>query len=127
MKQEEKANMTTVLVVDDDPDLVAICSLVLEDEGYTVAIAHNGMEAFEAIESAPADVVLMDVMMPIMDGITVCKMVKRDPRTKGLPVIIMSASETLCAQARTASADAVIAKPFDIDYLVSTVNQFAPI
>lgn len=125
MKQREKVNMPRVLVVDDDPDLLAICSLILEHEGYDIGIARNGVEAYEAMSNDGPDVVLMDVMMPVMDGITVCKMMKRNPRTKNLPVIIMSASESLREQAKSASADAVIAKPFDIDYLVSTVNHFA--
>lgn len=117
--------MPRVLVVDDDPDMVAICSLVLEYEGYDIDVARNGVEAYESVSNHHTDVVLMDVMMPVMDGITVCKMMKRDPRTCDLPVIIMSASETLREQAKIASADAVIAKPFDIDHLVSTVNHFA--
>lgn len=128
MVMKDKDNMTKVLVVDDDPDLVAVCSLVLEYEGYDIAVARNGVEAYKVLSEAgpnAPDVVLMDVMMPVMDGITVCKMVKRDPHTRDLPVIIMSASESLREQARNASADAVIAKPFDIDYLVSTVHQFA--
>lgn len=127
MKRKGDPHMPRVLVVDDDPDLVAICSLVLEFEGYSIDIARNGVEAYEAMAHDLVDVVLMDVMMPIMDGITVCKMLKRDPRTKDLPVIIMSASESLREQARTASADAVIAKPFDIDHLVSTINHFATV
>ncbi len=117
--------MAKVLVVDDDPDLVAICSLVLESEGYNIHTARNGYEAYDAIANNAADVVLLDAMMPVLDGITVCKMVKRDPRTKDLPVIMMSASSSLCEQAEINCADAVITKPFDIDHLVSTVNQFA--
>lgn len=125
MKAKELGDMTKVLVVDDDPDLVAICSLVLGVEGYSIGVARNGAEAYHTATNDGVDVVLMDVMMPVMDGITVCKMLKCDPKMKDLPVIIMSASESLRDQAMTANADAVIAKPFDIDFLVSTVNQFA--
>jgi len=120
-----KVAMPKVLVVDDDPDLVAICSLVLESEGYDITTASNGCEAYDAIANNTADVVLLDAMMPVLDGITVCKMVKRNPLTKDLPVIMMSASPGLCEQAKINCADAVISKPFDLDYLVSTVNQFA--
>jgi len=123
--EERKPDMPKVLVVDDDPDLVAICSLVLESEGYDIHTAKNGYEAYDAIAKREADVVLLDAMMPVLDGITVCKMVKRDPRMKDLPVIMMSASSSLCEQAKNSCADAVISKPFDIDHLVSTVNQFA--
>src|ERR1044071_1786646 len=107
-------NMPKVLVVDDDPDLVAICSLILESEGYAVDAARDGIEAIDKLKDDGIDLILLDVMMPVLDGISVCKMVKRDPHTKDLPVIIMSASNTLQEQGRVC-ADAVLAKPFDID------------
>ncbi len=113
-----------VLVVDDDPDLAALCSFLLESEGYDTDIARNGYEAYKAISDAPVDVVLLDAMMPVLDGLTVCRMIKRDPNLKDLPVILMSASRRLCEEAR-GSADAVISKPFDLDNLVDTVQHFA--
>ena len=113
-----------VLVVDDDPDLAALCSLLLESEGYDTDIARNGFEAYKAISDDHVDVVLLDAMMPVLDGLTVCRMIKKDPNLKDLPVIVMSASRRLCDEAR-GKADAVISKPFDLDNLVSTVSQFA--
>ena len=115
-------SMPKVLVVDDDPDLVAICSLVLESEGYAVDAALNGLAAVDKVSKEGADVMLLDVMMPVLDGLSVCKMVKRDPRTAEVPVIIMSASEVLRERGR-GCADAVLIKPFDIDILLSTVNN----
>jgi len=111
-------------VVDDDPDLAALCSLLLESEGYDTDIARNGYEAYDAISSEHIDVVLLDAMMPVLDGLTVCRMVKRDPDLKDVPIILMSASERLCDEAQ-GSADAVISKPFDLDNLVDTVHHFA--
>lgn len=113
-----------VLVVDDDPDLAALCSLLLESEGYDTDIARNGFEAYKAISDDHVDVVLLDAMMPVLDGLTVCRMIKKDPNLKDLPVIVMSASKRLCEEARD-KADAVISKPFDLDNLVNTVGQFA--
>ena len=113
-----------VLVVDDDPDLAALCSLLLESEGYDTDIARNGYEAYNAISNEHVDVVLLDAMMPVLDGLTVCRMVKRDPDLKDVPIILMSASRRLCDEAR-GSADAVISKPFDLDNLVDTVHHFA--
>src|SRR5207237_8701067 len=76
---EERGNRhmpTKVLVVDDDPDLVAICSMVLEGEGYTVESARNGSEAVDKLQDHDdIDLVLLDVMMPVLDGLSVCKMV----------------------------------------------------
>lgn len=125
--RENGGKVPRVLVVDDDPDVVAICSLVLESEGYEVAAALNGSEAVDKVTKSEGDidVVLLDVMMPVIDGLTVCKMVKRDPRTRDLPVIIMSASEVLREKSVDCHADAVISKPFDIDSLLDTVGQFA--
>ncbi len=113
-----------VLVVDDDPDLAALCSMLLESEGYDTDIARNGSEAYDAISNDHIDVVLLDAMMPVLDGLTVCRMVKRDPNLKDVPIILMSATRRLCDEAR-GSADAVISKPFDLDNLVNTVHHFA--
>ncbi len=114
--------MPRILVVDDDPDVVTICSLVFESEGYDVSTARNGREAYNFLSHNETDAVLLDVMMPFLDGISVCKMVKRDPHTKDLPIVIMSASERLY-EGRACSANAVIPKPFDIDHLVDTINE----
>jgi CheY-like chemotaxis protein len=118
--------MPKVLVVDDDPDLATICSLVLESEGYHTDVATNGIDAYDTLttDNVDVDVVLLDVMMPSLDGITVCQMVKDDPRTCDVPVIIMSASEALREQARKSCADAVLEKPFDIAVLLDTVGRF---
>ena len=115
--------MPKVLVVDDDPDLAAICSLILESEGYETSVANNGVDAYDRVIATRVDAVLLDVMMPVMDGLTVCRLLKSDPETEQLPVIVMSASEKLREQARVAQADAVIAKPFNIDDLVLAVNK----
>src|SRR4051794_26327334 len=92
--------MPKVLVVDDDPDLVAICSLILESEGYSVEAARNGSEAVDKLQDNDIDLMLLDVMMPVLDGLSVCKMVKRDPRTKNLPVVLISASSVLREKGR---------------------------
>ncbi len=112
-----------VLVVDDDPDLAVICSLVLESEGYDTNIARNGVEAYDLLKADNIDLVLLDVMMPVMDGLTVCKMMKRNPAMRDLPVIIMSASDTMRAQAVSCHANAIIDKPFDIDLQIDTVGR----
>ena len=122
---EARTSVTKVLVVDDDPDLLLACSLVLESEGYEVDAARNGSEAIDKLAEDGIDVVLLDVMMPVLDGLSVCKMVKKDPRTKDLPVVLISASTALRERGRHC-ADAVLEKPFDIDYLVDTVGHFAP-
>ncbi len=123
--EEGRSDMPKVLVVDDDPDLVAICSLVLESEGYSVAAARNGCEAVDKVTGDGVDIMLLDVMMPTLDGLSVCKIIKRNPRTRHLPIIIMSASDALGEQG-LGLADAVLHKPFDIEKLLHTVSAFAP-
>jgi len=72
---------------------------------------------------ANADILLLDVKMPLLDGVSVCKIVKENPSTSTVPVIVMSASEVLLKEAENARADAVIAKPFDIGLLIDTVGR----
>ena len=115
--------MPRVLVVDDDPDLAAICSLILESEGYETTVARNGVEAYDRLSATRVDAILLDVMMPAMDGLTVCRLVKGDPATEQVPIIVMSASERLREQATLCHADAVLPKPFNIDDLVLAVNN----
>jgi CheY-like chemotaxis protein len=115
--------MPKVLVVDDDPDLVAICSFILESEGYEVGVARNGFEALDRIARDGIDLVLLDAMMPAMDGITVCRLVRDSQCGRRVPVVIMSASQIMCERAKQHQADAVLPKPFSIDELLGIINR----
>ncbi len=115
--------MTKVLVADDDPNLLAVCVEVLEFEGYDVQIAMDGGQALDRLYSGGIDIALLDVMMPIMDGVAVCEKIKADgPGLHNLRIVLMSASETF-RRVGTRCADAVLEKPFDIDLLVSTIDE----
>jgi CheY-like chemotaxis protein len=81
----------SVLVVDDIPDNVALLALELQDRGYKVISASDGPSALELAASTPPDVILLDVMMPGMDGIEVCKRLKANPLTEPIPVLLISA------------------------------------
>jgi CheY-like chemotaxis protein len=117
-------NLPKVLVVDDDPAILEICSDLLQTEGYTVTIATNGQQALEQIRMNPPNVVLMDIMMPILDGVEACRQVKANPTTADIPVVLMSARTNLTRQSQDlASADALVAKPFDIDHLLNTIHD----
>lgn len=115
----------TVLVVDDDDAVRDLVEAILSDEGFRVHTANNGQAALRSIAAARPDVVLMDVNMPRLDGISACRMLHADARTADLPVIIMSARPVGSPQLHACRADGFLSKPFDIDRLVAEVAAFA--
>jgi CheY-like chemotaxis protein len=115
----------TVLVVDDDADIRSVVSELLIDEGYQVKTAINGKDALATLSSWRPDVILLDLMMPIMDGWTFLTNRQSNCTLSRIPVIVMSASHTLSrADERLADAD-VVAKPFEIDTVLTKVAALA--
>lgn len=86
--------MKKVLIVDDDPDIRALYRLVLCQEGLEVIEAENGQDALAKAKSEAPALVLLDIMMPDIDGYEVCRRLRADPRTTGLPVLLFSAKGT---------------------------------
>lgn len=115
----------SVLVVDDDPAIRQLCADVLEDEGYKVNTASNGQEALELIQRDGIQVALVDIMMPVMDGIQLCQILKSQEQTRRMPVIMMSAASNLMSKVSSGLADGVLVKPFEIDRLLSCVAEAA--
>lgn len=102
-----------ILVVDDEPSVIEIVTFFLEKHGYQVLSASNGQEALERIRVDDPDVVIMDINMPEMDGIEACRRIKRSPKTRFLPVILVTArgdTETRI-QGKDAGADDFLDKP----------------
>lgn len=114
--------MPRILVAEDDPDLLALCISVLEAEGYDVLGARDGGEALKRLFAGRFDTVLLDIIMPIKDGITVCRELRGDPRTKHMPIIVMSTSSDALSLAAPYT-DTMISKPFDIDSLLYVVSR----
>ena len=106
---------TTVLVVDDDPVIQQLLRLNFEMEGYTVVTAGDGVEGLERARSVDPDAVLLDVMMPRMDGLEVARALKGDPATAGIPIVMLSAKAQAAdvEAGRAAGADDYVTKPFD--------------
>ncbi|MCK5366867.1 MAG: response regulator, partial [Gammaproteobacteria bacterium] len=102
-----------VLVVDDNENNREIVSRLLQREGYEVSTAENGALALEQIKSQPPDLVLLDVMMPVMDGIEACKRMKDDADSRLIPVVIMTALGQVDDRVRAiqAGADDFLTKP----------------
>jgi CheY-like chemotaxis protein len=123
-----------ILIVEDDIRNVYSLTNVLEPRGAIVEIARNGQEAIDALARAaedPAsavDLVLMDVMMPVMDGLTAAREIRNDPRWAKLPILMLTAKAMPDDQERciAAGANDYMAKPIDVDKLLSLVRVWMP-
>ena len=114
-----------ILVVEDDPDLRRILKLQLEDRGFEVSEAENGSEGFLSIQAGLPDCVILDLMMPVMDGFGFLKRVRSIMDTTEVPIIILTASEDERNRVRGFQyhADVYMSKPYDLDKLVVEVEQ----
>jgi CheY-like chemotaxis protein len=109
-----------VLVVDDDPDILeAICD-ILAGEGYRVARARHGLEALAAMDRERPALVLLDLMMPVMDGLAFAQALRGRERDRGVPIVVISADGNP-QKAAAVGARGFLAKPFDIDALLGEV------
>ncbi len=111
-----------ILVVEDEPSVADLIDAVLAGEGYTVAIARDGAQGLMLARDWCPDLILMDIMLPAVDGSTAIRRLKADPETASIPIVAMSAGRTIKSQSDAlALADAALAKPFDIDALLAQV------
>ncbi|ACG73117.1 response regulator receiver protein [Anaeromyxobacter sp. K] len=114
-----------VLVVDDDPDILdAICD-ILEGEGYRVARARHGLEALDRVAEEEPSIILLDLMMPVMDGLAFAQALRQ--RRNGaarIPIVVISADGNP-QKAASVGAQGYLAKPFDIDALLAQVTDMA--
>ncbi|HWR12644.1 MAG TPA: HD domain-containing phosphohydrolase [Rectinemataceae bacterium] len=111
-----KENKTTIMVVDDTPENLVLISRMLLPEGYRVMTLPDGRMAIDAIKTNPPDLVLLDVMMPGLDGFAVCSILKADPLTASIPVIFISALSEPLDKVKAFESGAVdyITKPFNL-------------
>lgn len=117
--------MNTLLLAEDDPDIQLVARMALKRGGWTVAVANNGVEALAAVRTAPPDVVLLDWMMPEMDGLEVCRQLKADAATASIPVIFLTArsQESEIQRGLALGASGYITKPFDAITLAAQVRD----
>lgn len=114
-----------LLLVEDDPDIQLVARMALRRAGFTVVVAGNGAEALAAVPVENPDVILLDWMMPDMDGPEVCRRLKADPATSGIPVIFLTARSQKAEVARGLALGAAgyIVKPFDAVNLGDEVKR----
>jgi CheY-like chemotaxis protein len=103
--------MTTVLVVDDEALIAMALEACLEDKGYRVLTAANGKQALERLAEARADIVLLDMMMPVMSGPAMLRAMFADPDLRGIPVIVLSSLPQATIRAQTDGVAAILQKP----------------
>jgi diguanylate cyclase (GGDEF)-like protein len=122
--KENEANPIRVLVVDDEKNILDIIKFNLEMEGYEVTTSKEGEEALRLVHEIKPDLILCDIMMPVLDGLEVCRRLKADGRTNQIPVVMLSARTQ--AQDKISSieagADDFITKPFDFSDLVARMK-----
>jgi len=117
--------MTKILIVDDNKIIRTILSSTLHAHGYETTTAHNGLEGVSLARSEFPDLILMDLMMPVMDGCQAIKQIKSDPTLKKTPIIVITAADTKdsMVHAISAGANAYIKKPWRVNDLISQIKS----
>ena len=117
--------MAHILIVDDEPNIVMSLEFLMRKNGYAVSIARNGTEALEVVDRAPVDMVLLDIMMPDVDGYQVCRHIRARPDRSGTRIVFLSAKtkEADIQKGYEAGADLYIPKPFSIRQLMAKVQE----
>ena len=114
-----------ILLVDDEVDLVETVRFPLEMEGFTVLVSYDGEDALKQARNESPDLILLDIMLPKLDGYKVCRLLKLDERYKHIPILMLSArtQERDKIIGMEIGADEYITKPFEMDELVEKVKS----
>ncbi len=114
-----------ILIVDDEPSIVVPIQFLMEQQGYTVMVAENGEGALDIIYKYKPDLILLDIMLPRIDGYEVCEIVRLNPEYRDIKIIFLTAKgrEVEIAQGLSLGANAYITKPFSNTELVAKVKE----
>jgi two-component system, OmpR family, alkaline phosphatase synthesis response regulator PhoP len=118
-----------ILVVEDDIEMVELLRFNLKIEGYAVGTAIDGVEALKKARSIRPDLILLDLMLPELDGFAVCNILRRDPKSASIPIIILTAISSQLSRFNglDAGANAYITKPFSHKYLLQCIQELLPL
>jgi two-component system, OmpR family, phosphate regulon response regulator PhoB len=118
--------MAHVLVVDDEPEIQKMVSKIMEARGHRVSLARDGQDALDVVARDRPDVMILDLNLPKVDGWEVCKRLKTDPATKGIPIVMLTAAYVSVDDASRGvgvGADEYVVKPFLREVLVHNVER----
>ena len=124
--ENKKAHMpATILIVEDEPDVAEMIRYNLEKDTYRTVVAHSGTEALQAAEAHKPDLVLLDIMLPDLSGWDVCRMLRDNPKSRNLPILMVTAmsSEEARVKGLTLGADDFITKPFSVKELLLRIRK----
>ena len=121
---EKLSNRKKILLIDDEPELIKAVEIRLKSIGYEVALSYDGRAGIDKAKEIKPDLILLDLLMPIMDGYSAAKILKDDPETKHIPIIILTASqrEDLKTRCRELGVTSFIMKPFETSDLLMVVK-----
>jgi len=113
-----------ILIVDDEPNIVKMVESRLKAEGYEIVTARDGQEGLDAARKEKPDLIILDIMMPKLDGYEVCRMLRADIQYNAIPIVMLTAcgQATDIKEGMERGADAYIAKPFEPNVLVGIVD-----
>jgi len=114
-----------ILIVDDEPSIVVPIQFLMEQQGYSVLVAENGEDALDVIYKYKPDLILLDIMLPRIDGYEVCEIVRLDPEYRNIKIIFLTAKgrEVEIAKGLALGANAYVTKPFSNTELIAKVKE----
>jgi twitching motility two-component system response regulator PilH len=121
-------NRQKILVIDDDPKALILMEAVLKPYGYDVVLINDGREVIQTAKKEKPDLILLDIMMPGMDGYTILNKIKKEEAIKNIPVVMVTALELDGNKvfASICGASAYATKPINSQHLIETITQFLP-
>ena len=114
-----------ILIVDDEPSIIVPLQFLMQQNGYETAVAFSGEEAMETITEKTPDLILLDIMLPIIDGFEVCQRVRENPKWNKIRIVLLTAmgGEANVAKGMALGADAYITKPFSNTEVIEKVKE----
>ncbi len=111
-----------ILVIDDEPDMIAVLKHRLSESGYEVLTAVNGKDGLEKLQKDPIDLIILDVLMPVMDGFQFFKIIKSDAAKSHIPIIVVTARGSMRGSFEALDADEFVSKPYEMNDLLAKID-----